>query len=259
MRYNINNNNLSKIFFKIERQLEKSQKTINELLNIDYKYSKTKIDLEKLKNTLEMLKKEKIDMQKEQTVLIKYNGNPVITLNLSIIAILTKSIIMLEFNQNMIGINTFIIETINNILGELQTDNLVKISTNKVQDVDQIICIDDINTYNSYLREKNHKSRFYSFDYLDFYSDSDEFEEIEELIYKYAEKNQIPIENYSELDAKQAAEMMASGLGKNVVILTKNEQTRKIFETTIKDKLIYINKNPFEKNIRLINKEIILI
>lgn len=260
MKYNINNNNLAKLFLDIEDNLEEKSEIINELLKCDHKYCKIRTDIKMLKNILDSLKSEKIDIQKEQKILIKYNGNPCITLNLSIIAILTKSIIILDCNECMIGVNSLIVETVNNSLNNFKTDKLIYSSDKKqeAENVDKIICIDDINKYNSYLREKNIKARFYSFSYLDFYSDSDEYEEIEEMIYRFAEENQIPIEVYSELEINEAIQMMKNGLGKSAVILTNNEETKRTFEENIQNKKLYINRNPFEQSKRIIGKDIIL-
>lgn len=260
MKYNISNNNISKLFLDIENNLEEKSEVINESLKIDHKYCKMKTDIKMLKNTLDGLKNEKINTQKEQKILVIYNGNPCITLNLSILAILTKSTIILDCNESMLGVNSLIIEIVNKSVKNFQTDELIYLrdKKTKIEDIDKIICIDDINKYNLYLRAKNKKVRFYSLNYLDFYSDSDEFEEIKELIYKFAKENQTPIEVYSELQIEEAAQMIKNGLGKSVAILTNNEDTKRIFEENIKNKKLYINKNPFESNKRLIGKDIIL-
>lgn len=135
MKYNINNNNLAKLFLDIEDNLEEKSEIINELLKCDHKYCKIRTDIKMLKNILDSLKSEKIDIQKEQKILIKYNGNPCITLNLSIIAILTKSIIILDCNECMIGVNSLIVETVNNSLNNFKTDKLIY-SSDKKQEAD---------------------------------------------------------------------------------------------------------------------------
>ena len=53
--------------------------------------------------------------------------------------------------------------------------------------------------------------------------------------------------------------MIKNGLRNTVVILTNNEKTKKYFEKNINNKELYINKNPFNKSKRIINKDIILI
>lgn len=261
MKYNINKNNLSKLILDIENVLEEKREIFNELLKIDHKYCKIKADVKLLKNTLEELKNEKIDIQKEHKIFITYNGDPCITLNLSILAILTKSTIILDCNECMVGTNSLIIEIINNSLNKFKTDKMIYLSNNnqETNNVDKIICIDNVSKYNSYLREKNEKARFYSFNYLDLYSDSDEYEEIEQLIYQIAEENKIPIEVYSELSINEAIDMINTGYGKSAVILTNSKETKQIFEKNIKNKKLYINKNPFELNKRLINKKMMLI
>lgn len=248
---------MSKVFLDLEREIEEHNQIIEELLKIDKKYSKTKINLKLLKEVIERLKDEKLEIQNEQKIVITYNGAPYITLNLCILAILTKNIIILDYGDNWKGINSFLLQTVNNVLKKYKTDNLTYIKDNNQNYSDKIICIDDINKYNSFLLEKNTKVKFYSFNYIDFYRDCNEYEEIEELMQQIAEENQIPIEIYSELENKDAVKMIKNGFGKIVVVLTNNEETRQIFEENIKNKKIYINKNPFKENIRLLNKEIL--
>jgi len=259
MRYNINNNNFQNVMKKIREFLEDSNYEINELLKIDYKYCKIKVDLEMLKQLIEEMKKEKIEEElNEKKIKIRYNGNPYITLNISILAILTKTIIYFDCNQNMLGINTLIIKIINSILEDFNTDKLVYLENaadEEVEDLDKIICIDDINRYNKYLLENNKKAKFYAFDYLDLYYDSNEFEELIELIYNYGDENQIPIESYSEFEVEEALKIMTSGYGKYVAVFTNNEKTKRIFQDVIKSKVLLINKNPY-KGKGIILKEI---
>lgn len=262
MKYNISKTNQNMILTRIKKELQQSKTTLEDLSVIDNKYCDIKVSFEGLENILDKLKNEKIDIRNEQKILIIYNGSPAITLNLSILAILTRTTIVLDFNQNMLGVNTFIINLINEILSEFETDQFIYIKKQinaDYENADKIICIDDIHKYNEYLRNNIKKARFYSLNYLDFYSDNDEFGDITELIYKYAEDNQISIESYSELGAEEAAEMMKNGYGRCAVVLTKNKEVKQVFETKIKNKKIYINKNPYDEPTRLLNKEIFYI
>lgn len=262
MKYNINNNNLDKIFLLIAKELEKSSEILEELIKLDNKHDKIKINLNEIKQVLEILKNEKIEIQEEQKILIEYNGNPYTTLNLGLLAILTKTTIFLEFNQSVLGVNTFILKILNEVLNNFQTEPLIYMcAKSKIDDkeIDKIICIDDIYKYNSYLRKQNTKVRFYALNYIDFYSDTNEFDDLTELVYKYAENNEIPIESYSELDVTEAVQMIKNGLGKSVIILTNNEENKRLFADNIKNKKIYINQNPYKQEITIINKEIFYI
>ena len=261
MKYNINSNNLSQVFLNIEKELKDREIEIEERLAIDFKYSKMKVSLEMLEKVVNTLKDEKLDINQEQKGLIRYNGNPCITLNLCILAILTKTIIILDFNNYMIGINKLIIEMINEQLYKYKTDELIFfIEENKqVKELNKIICIDDINKYNSYLRQGITNAKFYSYEYIDFYYDNEELEDLIKMVYQYAESEQIPIESYSELDLDNAVKMIQNGIGAKILLLTNSNETKKIFRNNIKNKKIYINKMPFEKEIKLINKNLFYI
>lgn len=258
MEYNINNNNLAKVMTNIENKINDEIELIKQLIEIDNKYCKMKVNLENFKKIIEKFKYEKIDLQKEQKVLIHYNGNPCITINLCLLGILTQNIIILDCDSNMLGTNKFIVEIINNTLKDFQTDDFIYLlDDNNEEFIDKIICIDNINKYNSYLRVKKSNVKFYSLNYLDFYSDSEDFQELTELIYSFAEENQISIESYSELEINEAIQMIKNGLGQDVIILTNKKETKEIFEKNIKNKKLYINKNPFIQEVRLLNKEIL--
>lgn len=239
------------IFENLEKSIKQNTQTIEELLKIDNQYNKTKINVNMLIEVIQKLKYEELEVQGEQKIRIIYNGNPYITMNLCILAILTQNMIILDYEENFHGTNSFIIQVVNNLL----KNKLIYFPNEEIK-ADKIICIDDINKYNSYLHQANINIKFYSYNYIDFYSDCDEYEEIQDLIYKYADENQIPIEVYSELEATLAIQMMKKGLGKIVVVLTNNNEIKQIFRENITTKELFINKNPFKENIRLINKEI---
>ena len=108
------------------------------------------------------------------------------------------------------------------------------------------------------MREKNAKVKFYSLEYTDFYCDTSEFEELVELIYQYVEERQIPLEVYSELEVEEAVSAINSGIGKRVVLISNSEYTKEVFESNIRDRKLYINKQPFNQKIMLLDKEIFL-
>ena len=161
----------------------------------------------------------------------------------------------------MVGINKLIIEMINEQLYRYKTDKLIFfIEENKqIKELNKIICIDDINKYNSYLRQGITNAKFYSYEYIDFYYDNEELEDLIKMVYQYAESEQIPIESYSELDLDNAVKMIQNGIGAKILLLTNSNETKKIFRNNIKNKKIYINKMPFEKEIKLINKNLFYI
>ena len=259
MNYNINSNNLSKVFCDIKNKLEKEIEIIGNLLKIDYKYCNFKVEVNILKYIVNLLENEKLKIDKEQKIVVHFNGNPYVTLNLCILAILTKTTLILEFDEYMLAINSFIVKTINDVLNNFLTDSLIYIAKRNTEidlNVEKIVCIDDINLYNKYLLEKSPKVEFYALNYIDFYNDSDDFEELEELIYKYAQDNRISLESYSEFEIAEAIERLKEGVGEKIVLLTNNEETKKKFQINLKNKKIFINENPFKTDIQLIKREI---
>ena len=122
MKYNITNSNLSKVFTDLEKELEKNNETIEKILKIDKNYCKSKTNIKILKDVVEGLKEEKLDIQQEQKITISYNGNPSLTLNLCILAILLKNTVVLDYGDNWKGINLFIIQIVNNVLKNYKTE-----------------------------------------------------------------------------------------------------------------------------------------
>ena len=157
MKYNINEENIIKLLTNIQNQIKKKKEIIEQLQKIDNKYCKIKIDFEQLYEILDKFKNEKIETFQKPKILITYNGDPYITLNLSIIAIITQSIVVLDYNECMIGVNSIIIDIINDCLNNYETDKLIYSynKTEQIKNIDKIICIDDINKYNLYKKEKN--------------------------------------------------------------------------------------------------------
>jgi len=252
---------LNKIFLMLKKEFEEYKKNIEELLKIDYKYCNLKINQNDLYDIIDKLKNEKLNTSRKQEIIIHYNGNPYLTLNLSILAFLTKTTMYLEFDENMLGTNTCIVKIVNEVLEKFQTERLLHILKRNSpinENASKIICIDDINKYNAYLFEKNEKVKFLSLNYIDFYNESDEFEDLAELIYEYAENNLISIESYSEFEVDEAVDLIKDGAGEKIIVLTDNEETKEKFQKNIKNKKIYINQNPFDKEIKLIYQDVLL-
>lgn len=258
LKCNNSNNNLEQLFYRIEKELEENEAVLNKLLEIDAKYAKFNVEFEELKQIINKFKNQKAMLEKDRKIKIHYNGNPYITLNLCILSIITNVTLFLEFNNYMLGVNTLIVKIINNILNDFNMAHLIHISQSTEENLEKIICIDDINLYNSYVRDKNEKVKFYSLEYTDFYCDTSEFEELVELIYQYVEERQIPLEVYSELDVEEAVSAINNGIGKRVVLISNSEYTKEVFLRNIKDKKLYINKQPFNQKIMLLDKEIFL-
>ncbi len=248
------------ILENIKSEIFLKRKEIEKIKKIDSKYCKMKFEFSELINIIEKIKtkgytaKTKIS---STTNFIKYNGNPYITLNICILAIIEQISITLDCSDNMLGTNNIIVDIINLILGRYKIKNRIYLFSNmpieEVQKQNIVIVIDDINKYNFYKRKKIQNLFFYSLNSIDIYCDSEEFDDLLDIIYKYADNNAIMIESYSELNIEEAIAMIENSFNKILIILTKNEKTKQEFKKLANQKQIYINENPFDNNYKLID------
>ena len=82
------------------------------------------------------------------------------------------------------------------------------------------------------------------------YSDTKGLEKLQEPIYIYANENQYEIEILYEENIDDVIEIINSDDFANVaVLLTRDHQSKEKFEANIKNKEIYVNDNPFKKEV----------
>ena len=82
------------------------------------------------------------------------------------------------------------------------------------------------------------------------YCDTKELEKLREAIFIYANENQYEIEILYEENIDDIINIINSDVFVNVaVLLTRNPQNKEKFEKNIKDKEIYVNDNPFKKEV----------
>ena len=123
-----------------------------------------------------------------------------------------------------------------------------------IEKIDKVIFIDNINEFEYYKRKKINKIFYYPVFAMDVFCDDNNLEKLQETIYQYAQEIGVDIEIYSDFNKKEVVEIINKySKFKNVLILTKLEETKKLFKNEIKNKRLYINENPFK------NKEINLI
>jgi len=79
------------------------------------------------------------------------------------------------------------------------------------------------------------------------YCEDSKYESIQYELYKYATTNGIEVEIYDDIELNEFIECMKlDETIENVVVFTQKEATKKVIEDKLKNKKIYINKNPFK-------------
>lgn len=220
---------------RIQKEIRENKNKIQELEKIDSKYCSINFNIENIIKIIEYYKSRPLQ-NIDKKIAIFCNGEIYIVLNLAMIAIINNISMKINIDENMLGINKFILEIINKILKENNLEIKIEISNN-FQEEEKIIFIDRINDFNII---KNKNKKYIPYKSIDIYSEEDEYEELYEKIYQYAIDMNIDIDIF---DDEGIENMLKYGKGKNKLILTKDKN---IIEKYKKEN-IYINENPFKQ------------
>ena len=80
------------------------------------------------------------------------------------------------------------------------------------------------------------------------YSDSEEFEELEETFFEYCYQKEFEAENYSDLENDDAIRLInKNGYKFAVILFSKDIELQKEFRESINAQYVIINKNPFKE------------
>ena len=231
---------------KIQKEIISNREEIESIYKIDKKYCIAKLDLSKTVNVIENYKNKKFNSQNKK-IMIYCNGNPYIVLNLAMIAICANISIFINIDDTMLGVNECILSIINDILKNNRINIEIKIS--KEEDINKAIFIDRVNDY-TLLNKKIKYTKFIPYQSIDIYCDSEEYEELYEMVYEYAINLNIDIDIFDKEEGIES--ILKYGKSRNVLIFTKNK-------IDIKDasKKIYINENPFLNEDLIFDQEMI--
>lgn len=230
---------------KIQKDIKDNAEEIQKIKQIDMKYCKIKVEVDKLFEIIENYKEIKIS-NKDERIMVLCNGNPYIVVNLIMIAITNNLTIKIDIDDTMIGVNKYIIQIIKNVL----KSNNIKIEIEIVRKIDNetnIVCIDRVNDF-TILKKKCSNIKFIPYQAIDIYSEGIECEELLQKIYEYAIEMNIDIDVF---DDEGIDGMFKYGMAKKKVILSKG-MTR-----NYKDENVYVNENPFKNGKVTFDKKMI--
>lgn len=232
---------------RIQKEIKNHKEEINKLKEIDLNHCKMKIGIEKFLEIIEAYKEIEIG-NKRTEISVFCNGNPYTVLNLAMISILNNMNMNIDIEGMMLGVNSYIIEIINNIIRENNLEVKINIAK-RVEDNEDIICIDRINEYRI-LKKKGKEVRYIPYKSIDIYSEAEEFEELFEKVYIYAIDMNIDVDVF---DEEGIEGLFKHGKGKNKLILTKD----KAILDKYKKENVYINENPFKEEKVIFDRDII--
>lgn len=250
------NNFFDRFLNELEKEI--SSKDFLNLLkksqNIDSKYYQKTISVEDLKNIIQEYISLKYLEKENKKFLILLPGNPEIVFKLGIEAIRNNANFIIGIEDFCLAQNTILIEIINKIIQDLRLKSKIELK-NLINDaeiiefsknVDKTIIIGNSNLYN---RLKNQiKVTLNPYGIFEIYSDSEDFEELQELVYEYLTQNQFENEFFDDLDFEDAVRIINKQGYKFCTILFTNDKNKiKEFKEKMDAEYVIVNKNPFKE------------
>jgi len=245
----------TKILQGIRKALKENEKYIKEANNIDLNHWKKVVEIEKLQEVVDkyLQTEEECNNDEMEKLIVNYYGNPYLTVSLCMQAILNHKILLLENSDYMLGVNTIVIDIINEVLKENKIQNLIykvmRISTQDIEKVKaagiRVVIIGARNNLYKYKKDFNYK--FFSYNNYNIYCENEELEELKTQIYKFAYENLYEMEVLYEKTPQEAISAMNKNVDDISVVLTKNTAAKEQYKNQIKTEGLYINTNPFGK------------
>lgn len=251
----------NKICRELKSDLKDAKKEIEKLNQIDYEYNKKIVYIEKLLETIDLyIDREPIEKE-TKNLMVLYYGNPVVTIELCLSALLNGQIINLIIDDMCLGVNKLIIEIYKEILRDFKLFDIVSfnnyeskesIEENK-ETLDKILFLGDKNLYNVCKSISDIDMEYVPYNIIDIYCEDDEFYDLSKEIFNYCFENSIEAEIYEDMDFDEVVDIF-NNFGEKYcsIILTKNGEYADRFKNEVNSKFVYVNENPFkDENIRI--------
>lgn len=244
--------NFLKVLDKKIKEKEFVKKLI-EVMKIDIKHYDKTISIEELDMILCDYREKTIYTNDYDNIRILLVGNPKVIFCLGIEAARNDINIEINIKDFCLGQNLLITELVNETLKECKILRKIEIknllSDQEIKDnsdrFDKTICIGDSNTYNS-LKNKIEEIEFYPYNIVEVYSSTDEFEELQKLLFDYSEQNQFEMDIYEDIEFDEAIALMNDdGYRYCALLLSKNKREIEKFKKEVQSKYVVINENPF--------------
>ena len=224
----------------------------------DVKVNKRQIKIVEFINIVDSYRKNECILNDDERKIVIYKGDPYVTLHLCLQAITQRTKILLVQEDFLYGVNEILLKIVNNVLKEYKITNLInKISYQefnlaKIKNhYDGIVVIGDTTIYQKLKSEENIK--FYPYNNIALYCDSEELLKLQEAIYIYANENEYEIEILYDENLDEVIEEINADDWKNIaILLTKNTANKEKFKDKVKNKEIFVNENPFKQEVGII-------
>lgn len=243
----------NKLLSDLKAEIDENKKNIVEANKIDLKYSDKKIDVDELKRIIDIYKVKPASSVKDDKYVVKYAGDPYLTLHLILQTIVQKCNSLLIADEYMLGVNKVLFAVISKVLKKYKLDKAVSLyvmTSGKEIDILKntnlpIIVIGDSFTYQ--ILEQKSNVKFYAYNNILLFYEGEEFEELAEYIINYANENEYEIELIDEAEIDDVIKEINLEENCDVAIFLVNGEKAEEIRSKVKNKIVYINENPFLK------------
>ena len=243
--YNLNNS----IFEDFKDDIKTNRELFDKAIDIDNKVSNYQLDINQFLNKIDKYKYYKCEPSSDSQIVI-YTGDPELTIDLLLQSLIRHTKVLLVLDQYMLAINKLFFTIFFNILKNHKINNLIYytfgINSEIIQDLNnidrEIIIIGD-----SSLTQLISKNKFYPYrDYI-LYCDDEKCNDLKDYIFYYTSEAEYELEIIYEDNIEDIIHGVNDSLADTFILLTSNEQLKDKVRKEVKNKKIYINKNPFKE------------
>ena len=254
----LTSNIINSFLDKLKELIIKNKELINKANKIDLLHNKKQIRLKEFENIIESYRNTEISPEKEnKRKIVIYKGDPYLTLHICLQAYIQNTKIVIMNQHFMSGVNSIIFKIFDKALEEFDVRNLIdnfnEFSIKHYSEIkkyyDETIVIGDSCVYQ--LLSKTEKNvRFYPYNNIAVYCEDDKLKQLEEAIFIYANENQYEIEVVGADALEEAIERINKDEFKSIaVLISQSNENRERFFYEIKNKEIFVNENPFKKDV----------
>lgn len=253
----INEDKYKKLLDSLKKEIEKEsfENDLKKVQDIDLNHYAKILNKSEFLSIIEYYKKENIIENEFDNILVLLPGNPEIVFRLCIEAVRYNVNLMIGIEDFCLAQNNFIIELFEKIINDANLKNRIELK-NLLKDseivelsdrVDKTIIIGNSNLYNR-LESKIENLKLNPYGIFEIYSDSEEFQELEEKVFEYFIQNEFESESYNDLNINQATKLInKNGYHFCCVLFSNDKENQKVFKENIDSEYVIINKNPFKK------------
>ncbi len=254
----LNSNVINAFLDKLKELIKKNKDLINKANKIDLLHNKKQIKLKEFENIIESYKAAEILPEKEsKRKIVIYKGDPYLTLHICLQAYIQNTKIVIMNQHFMSGVNSIIFEIFDKALDEFGIRNLIDsfndFSIKHYSEIkkyyDETIVIGDSCIYQLLIKTENN-AKFYPYNNIAVYCEDEKLKQLEEAIFIYANENQYEIEVIISEKLDDAIRIINNDEFKSTaVLITQSDDNREKFFYEIKNKEIFVNENPFKKDV----------